>query len=102
MLQTQDGQTVSLADLRGQVVLLNFWATWCPPCRAEMPAIQQVYDQHKDQGFTVLAVDVLEQDDQVDAFVAERGLTVLLATHDVGALDPQHRRIELSDGRIVA
>ncbi len=74
-LQTQDGQTVSLADLRGQVVLLNFWATWCPPCRAEMPAIQQVYDEHKDQGFTVLAVDVLEQDGQVDAFVAERGLT---------------------------
>jgi peroxiredoxin len=74
-LQTQDDETVSLTDLRGQVVLVNFWATWCPPCRAEMPAIQHVYEQHKDQGFTVLAVDVQEGDAQVTAFADEQGLT---------------------------
>jgi peroxiredoxin len=74
-LETLDGKTVSLSDLRGQAVLINFWATWCPPCRAEMPAIQQVYEQYRDQGFTVLAVDLQEGDAQVAAFVEELGLT---------------------------
>jgi len=74
-LETRDGETISLSDLRGQAVLLNFWATWCPPCRAEMPAIQSVYERYRDQGFTVLAVDVGEGDAQVGAFVDEQGLT---------------------------
>lgn len=74
-LETRDGETISLIDLRGQVILVNFWATWCPPCRAEMPAIQQVYEQYRDQGFTVLAVDVGEGDAQVAAFVDKRELT---------------------------
>lgn len=74
-LETLDGGTISLADLRGQVVLINFWATWCPPCRAEMPAIQQVYDKYRDQGFTVLAVDVQESDGQVTAFIDQMELT---------------------------
>ena len=74
-LETRDGETANLADLRGQVVLLNFWATWCPPCRAEMPAIQDVYDGYRDQGFTVLAVDVGEGEAQVAAFADEGGFT---------------------------
>jgi peroxiredoxin len=74
-LETHAGDSVSLAELRGQVVLVNFWATWCPPCRAEMPAIQQVYQAYRDQGFTVLAVDVQENQAQVAAFVAERELS---------------------------
>ena len=52
-----DGSQVALDDLRGQVVLINLWATWCPPCRAEMPAIQQAYERFRDQGFVVLAVN---------------------------------------------
>jgi peroxiredoxin len=74
-LETPDSGTVNLADLRGQVVLINFWATWCPPCRAEMPAIQQVYERYREQGFTVLAVNMQEGDTQVAAFVNEMGLT---------------------------
>jgi cytochrome c biogenesis protein CcmG/thiol:disulfide interchange protein DsbE len=74
-LETREGGTISLSDLRGQAVLVNFWATWCPPCRAEMPAIQRVYEDYRDQGFTVLAVDVGEGDAQVAAFVDEQGLT---------------------------
>src|SRR5438874_2341670 len=46
-----DGTQLTLRDLRGQVVLINVWATWCPPCRAEMPAIQQSYAAYRDRGF---------------------------------------------------
>ncbi len=61
-LETLNGQKVRLSDLRGQVVLINIWASWCPPCRAEMPAIQAAYADYKDQGFTVLAVNSTAQD----------------------------------------
>jgi peroxiredoxin len=74
-LETLDGQMLTLSDLRGQAVLVNFWATWCPACRAEMPAIQQVYDQYRDQGFMVLAVNLREGDAQVSAFAGQQGLT---------------------------
>jgi cytochrome c biogenesis protein CcmG, thiol:disulfide interchange protein DsbE len=57
-----DGQNVNLSDHLGKVVVLNFWASWCPPCRAEMPAIQQVYQDFQDQGLVVLAVNVANQD----------------------------------------
>lgn len=71
-LQTPQGESVSLSDLRGQVVLINFWATWCAPCRVEMPAIQARYNRG---GFTVLAIDFDESADLVQAFVDELGLT---------------------------
>jgi peroxiredoxin len=74
-LETPDGETIHLADLRGQAVVINFWATWCPPCRAEMPAIQQVYDQYREQGLTVLAVNLQEGDSQVAGFADENQLT---------------------------
>jgi peroxiredoxin len=53
-----NGELVSLTDFEGQVVLLNIWATWCGPCRVEMPSIQATHDRFKDQGFTVLAVSI--------------------------------------------
>ena len=56
-LQTPEGETFSLSDFRGQPVLVNYWATWCGPCRVEMPAIQAAYEAHKDDGFVVLAVN---------------------------------------------
>jgi peroxiredoxin len=76
-LQTLDGETVSLAELRGQPVLLNLWASWCSPCRAEMPAMQRVYEDYQDLGFVILAVNATNQDrvDSVGAFTAEHGLT---------------------------
>src|SRR5512146_2019599 len=62
-LKTLDGESAKLSDLRGQAVLVNLWATWCPPCRAEMQSIEKVYQEYKDQGFTVLAVNMTRQDD---------------------------------------
>lgn len=54
VLKTLDGQEIALSSLQGQPVLVNFWATWCPPCRAEMPAIQRTFEQYRAQGFVVL------------------------------------------------
>jgi thiol:disulfide interchange protein len=53
---TLDGDEVSLAGLRGQVVLVNFWATWCPPCRMEMPGFQRVWDSRRERGLVVLGL----------------------------------------------
>lgn len=66
---TLEGAPIAIHDLRGKVVLLNFWATWCPPCRAEMPAIQSVYQAHPGD-MVVLAVDESESPAVVRDFVS--------------------------------
>lgn len=70
-----DGNTIRLGDFRGKVVFLNFWATWCIPCRLEMPAMERLYQAFKGQGFVVLAVNVQEGPAAVRAFVRELKLT---------------------------
>jgi len=79
-LETLDGQTVKLSTLRGKVVLINFWASWCPPCKAEMPAIQHVHDDYSDQGLVILAVNASNQDTLANAqtFLANKNLTFLV------------------------
>jgi peroxiredoxin len=83
-LVTTSGESIRLSDFRGQAVLVNLWATWCPPCRAEMPAIEKVYNEYKGEGFVVLAIDMTYQDDAsaVMPFIQEHGLTfpILLDT----------------------
>jgi thiol-disulfide isomerase/thioredoxin len=76
-LVTLEGETFTLSALRGKVVLVNFWATWCPPCRSEMPAMQEVYEAYGPDDFIILAVNSTNQDRQIDVegFVSERGLT---------------------------
>jgi peroxiredoxin len=59
-LRGADGRTLHLQQLRGQVVLVNFWATWCGPCREEMPRLQALYDKYRASGFTLLGVNVDE------------------------------------------
>lgn len=63
------GQPIkNVTDYQGQVVLLNFWATWCPPCKAEMPSMEKLYNKLKDQGFTILAVSLDKSGDLVKNF----------------------------------
>jgi cytochrome c biogenesis protein CcmG, thiol:disulfide interchange protein DsbE len=69
-----NGTPRTLRDLRGQVVLINVWTTWCPPCRAEMPAIQQAYAEYHDRGFTVLAVNQREDAAAITSFLEQHGL----------------------------
>lgn len=74
------GGTISLEDLRGQVVLVNFWATWCPPCRVEMPGFQRVWEARHDDGFTILGLttDVIPAD-QIAWFLEQRGIGYMVA-----------------------
>lgn len=73
-LQDAQGQTLTLSDLRGRPVLLNLWASWCAPCKAEMPAMQEVYETYEDQGFTILAVNTTFQDQQESALAFSQSL----------------------------
>jgi peroxiredoxin len=74
-VESLDGESIALEDLRGSVVLVNFWATWCPPCRIEMPGFQSVYEDYRDRGFVILglATDV-GSDRPVREFLADRGI----------------------------
>ena len=77
---TLDGDSLSLDALRGKVVLVNFWATWCPPCRIEMPGFQRVYDEKKNAGFTIVGLSTdATGSAAVRAFLAERGVTYPVA-----------------------
>jgi thiol-disulfide isomerase/thioredoxin len=69
------GERLSLKSLRGKAVWINFWATWCPPCREEMPEMQGLYEQHRAQGLEIVAVDVQEPLEKVVEFAQELGLT---------------------------
>lgn len=75
-LQTLDGKTVKLSDYRGKPVLLNFWATWCGPCRFEMPFLQQINDSYAAKGLVMLAVDIDESPDTVKKFMADFNLSL--------------------------
>ena len=68
------GKTWTLKQLKGKVVLVNFWATWCPPCRKEMPDLNTLYQRFKDQGFVILAISD-EEVDKVKPFLAERNIS---------------------------
>ena len=69
------GETLSLSDLRGQVVFVNFWATWCAPCRDEMPSMESLYRQFRDRGFEIIAVNARENEQEVAAFMRDHDLT---------------------------
>lgn len=73
-LEHLDGRMESLADYRGEVILVNNWATWCPPCKAEMPVLEAYYEDHADQGFTIIAVEAGDPKDTVAQFVDAYGL----------------------------
>ena len=88
---TPDGERVKLSELRGQVVLVNFWATWCPPCRMEMPAFQEVYEKRGGSGdFTVIAVNNREDAALVQRFAQDMQLTFPMVLDVGGRIQEQY------------
>lgn len=75
-LKDLDGQLYDLAQLKGRVVLINFWATWCPPCRREMPSMERLSQTLKGEAFGVLAVDVGENADTIETFTGQLDTTL--------------------------
>lgn len=74
-LENLSGDKESLTDYAGQVVLVNLWATWCPPCKAELPVLQGYYENHVDDGFVIIGIDYGEPADTVASFVKSAHLT---------------------------
>lgn len=89
-LQTLAGDTLKLSDYRGQVVLLNTWATWCPPCLAEMPDLEAYYRKRQGDGFVVLAVNSQESDATVAAFLDEHDFTFPVLLDPAGTVMRQY------------
>ena len=86
-LKSLDGRTVKLSDFHGKVVVLNFWATWCAPCRVETPWLVDFYRQYKEQGLEVVGISMDDgEQEHVSDFVKEMGInyTVLTGNHAVG------------------
>ncbi|MEW5872591.1 MAG: redoxin domain-containing protein [Chloroflexota bacterium] len=92
-LESSTGETITLSDLRGRPVLVNLWASWCPPCRAEMPAMLRVYQDYKAQGFTLLAVNAANQDSSTAAldFAQELGLDFPILFDSQGSVAQQYQ-----------
>lgn len=86
-IETLDDKVLALADLRGRVVLLNFWGTWCGPCRREMPEFQKAYEEWSAQGFDILAIAYNDTEEAMAAFRDEYGLSFPLALDESGEIN---------------
>ena len=79
-LKSLDGKTLALAELKGKIVVVNFWATWCPPCRAEIPDFVEFYNQNKDKGLEIVGVSVDEMTPrQLQPFVQKNKMSYPVA-----------------------
>jgi thiol-disulfide isomerase/thioredoxin len=104
-----NGETRTLSGLKGKIVFLNFWATWCPPCRAEMPDMEKLYQKFKNEGLEFLTVNIQEHKRDVEAFMKDFGLSFPVALDSRGDVATKYgiRGIPTTyiidrDGRIIA
>lgn len=93
-LTTLDGQTVKLSDYRGKKVLLNFWATWCPPCKVEMPHMEKFYKDYQDKQVVILGVNLAHTESSVEdvqRFVKNYGLTFPIVSDEKGKISSRYQ-----------
>ena len=89
-----DGNDIRLSEQKGKLVLFNLWATWCPPCRAEMPSMEELYTKLKDDGFTILAASSLGSNDSlknVTEYARESGYTFPILFDDDNSIDRSYQ-----------
>jgi peroxiredoxin len=91
-LKTIDGESITLSSLRGKVVLLNFWATWCPPCQEEMPAFQNIHEEFKDDSFIIISIttEAGSEMDNVIAFRENYNLTFSILLDENGSVNQRY------------
>ena len=92
-LNSLEGKQVKLGDYRGKVILINFWASWCLPCKEEMPLIQTASEQYRDQGLVVLGINMTDLDDRkaIDGFVQETGVSFPILLDKSGSVSNDYR-----------
>ncbi|WML60508.1 redoxin domain-containing protein [Neobacillus sp. PS2-9] len=103
-LKTLDGQEVKLSDMVGKKVILNFWATWCPPCKAEMPHMQEFYEKQKNNQVTILAVNLTTSEkssDNIGAFVKDYGLTFPIVLDSEGQVGQTYQDVTIPTSYII-
>lgn len=89
-IKSLEGEDVSLSSFQGKTVILNFWATWCPPCRAEMPSMQVMYEELRNEGIELVAVDLQEPERTVKKFIEENGYTFTILLDSRGSIGAQY------------
>lgn len=97
-LQTLDGHSMKLSDLRGKRVILNMWASWCPPCRAEMPDMQSFYEANKDKDFVILGVNLTsseQQPENIAKFIDEFGITFPVVLDEKSAVSDRYQVVSI-------
>jgi len=90
-LENLAGEQVSLSDYEGKVVLINFWATWCPPCRAEIPDLEAAYLEHSDEGFVVLGVSVQDPSQAIVDFMDQVDMSYPILLDENGLIMKDYR-----------
>ena len=101
-LVDEQGLGVGLDDYAGKMVLLNFWATWCPPCVHEMPSLNAVYERFRDEGFVVLAISVDEDGEQYRTFLREAGVTFPTARDPERSVSTRYGTVKYPESYLIS
>lgn len=104
-LLTLEGEKITLSDYQGKKVILNFWATWCPPCKAEMPHMQSFYEKNKENGIEIIAVNLTKAEkhgkDKIADFIKEYGLTFPVPLDEDGSIGMQYQAFSMPTSYII-